>query len=199
MRRFFYGMLSLMLSLTFVSVLMAQEYAGSETCKTCHGDIYDTFIKTGHPHKITKINGAAPVFPEGTSPGVPNPPSDMTWNDVSYIIGGFGWKARFMDLEGYILTGDSIRQYNLAKSHLGLDAHWIGYDPKEAPRKPSVGWPPEKTGLIRIACLVFTALGPNLACAVKPAMVPPKTTLWIRKTSNHRKQKIAPTATFGAM
>ena len=136
MRRFCYGILSVLITLSFVSVLMAQEYAGSETCKTCHGDIYDTFIKTGHPHKITKIDGAPPVFPEGTSPGVPNPPADKTWNDISYIIGGFGWKARFMDSEGYILTGDSIRQYNLAKSYLGLEAHWIGYDPKEAPRKP---------------------------------------------------------------
>ncbi len=136
MQRFFYGMFCVIFSLAFVSLLAAQEYAGSETCKTCHGAIYDTFIKTGHPHKLTKIDGAPPVFPEGTSPGVPNPPSDKTWDSVSYVIGGFGWKARFMDTEGYILTGNSNRQYNLAKAHLGLDAHWVGYDGDKAPRKP---------------------------------------------------------------
>ncbi len=125
-----------LLILLFWGSLMAQDYVGSQTCKTCHSAIYDTFIKTGHPHKITKIDGAPPVFPEGTSPGVPNPPADMTWDSISYVIGGFGWKARFMDKEGYILTGDSIRQYNLANPDLGLEAGWTGYDASEAPRKP---------------------------------------------------------------
>ena len=39
-------------------------------------------------------------------------PAGMDWGDISYIIGGYGWKARFMDLEGYILTGPKERQWN---------------------------------------------------------------------------------------
>ncbi len=122
--------------LLFGKPLAAQDYAGSETCKTCHSNKYDNYTKSGHPYKINKVEGAAPVYPEGTSPGVPNPPEDQTWDDISYVIGGFGWKARFMDSEGYILTGDSIRQYNLANAELGLDAGWSGYDSDKAPRKP---------------------------------------------------------------
>ena len=114
----------------------AGEYAGSSTCKTCHSTIYDDVFKSGHPHKLKKIDGAPPTYPEGTSEGVPNPPSGFTWNDITYVIGGYGWKARFMDSEGYILTGDTERQWNLTNSDLGLDAHWSGYDPQEAPRKP---------------------------------------------------------------
>ncbi len=55
---------------------------------------------------------------------------------MSYVIGGYGWKARFMDLEGYILTGPENRQYNLANSTLGLEPHWTGYSASSAPRKP---------------------------------------------------------------
>jgi len=125
-------------SLCFISSqqVFANNYAGSEICKQCHQDIFDKYSKTGHPYKLQKVNGGPPVYPEGTSPGVPNPPADKTWDDISYVIGGFGWKARFMDSEGYILTGDADRQYNLANAVLGTEAGWTGYDAAKAPRKP---------------------------------------------------------------
>lgn len=73
----------------------------------------------------------------------------MSWDDISYIIGGFGWKARFMDKEGYILTGPSDRQYNLENNDLGTKPHWTGYDQKKGARKPytcgechTTGWTP---------------------------------------------------------
>ena len=118
------------------SLLLAQDYAGSDACKTCHSSIHDKVFQSGHPYKIQKIDGAPPVYPEGTSPGIPNTPSDITWNDVSYVIGGYGWKARFMDKEGYILTGDTERQYNITNSNLGTEAGWGGYDAGTAPKKP---------------------------------------------------------------
>ncbi|MDW7680980.1 MAG: T9SS type A sorting domain-containing protein, partial [bacterium] len=37
---------------------------------------------------------------------------------------------------GYILTGTSDRQYNLANTLLDVDAGWVGYDAATAPRKP---------------------------------------------------------------
>lgn len=114
----------------------SQGYVGAEACRDCHQDIYKTYRKTGHPYKIQRVDGGPPVYPDGTSPGVFDPPADKTWNDITHVIGGFAWKARFMDKEGYILTGDKNRQYNLPNEDLGLDAGWTGYSAKKAPRKP---------------------------------------------------------------
>lgn len=118
-------------------VQAAQEaYVGDAQCKKCHADIYKTYRKTGHPYKIQKIEGGPPVYPSGTSPGVPAPPEGISWDDISYIIGGFAWKARFMDKEGYILTGDANRQYNIPNPHIETPAGWTGYSASTAPRKP---------------------------------------------------------------
>lgn len=111
-------------------------YIGPEKCATCHRDIYDNYRQSGHPLKIQKVTGGPPVYPLGTSPGVPTAPVDMSWNDISYVIGGHGWKARFMDRQGYILTGPENRQYNLANEMLGIKPHWVGYEAGKAPRKP---------------------------------------------------------------
>jgi hypothetical protein len=112
------------------------DYVGSDTCRNCHLEIYEDYSQSGHPRKIQKVEGAPPIFASDTSPGVPSPPADKTWSDISYVIGGFHWKARFMDQDGYILTGPQNRQYNLANDTLGLGAHWGAYDAESAPRKP---------------------------------------------------------------
>lgn len=113
-----------------------QHYAGAQACKTCHAQIYSDYALSGHPWKIQEVDGAIPSYPANTSPGVWSPPPDHEWADISYVIGGYGWKARFMDLEGYILTGPENRQYNLANNSLGTVAHWTGYSASTAPRKP---------------------------------------------------------------
>ncbi len=117
------------------TVAIAQNYSGSESCQGCHQEIYEQYQKSGHPYKIQAVKGAPPSYPPGTSPGVPHPPHDEDWKTISYVIGGFGWKARFMDQEGYILTGEN-RQYNLPNSNLGKDAHWVAYEGSELSRKP---------------------------------------------------------------
>lgn len=111
-------------------------YVGAENCAGCHRDIYNNYRQSGHPYKIQKITGGPPTYPKGTSPGVPSPPSGMSWDDISYVIGGYGWKARFMDRQGYILTGPAERQFNLANPKLQTQPHWAGYDASEGPRKP---------------------------------------------------------------
>lgn len=130
---------------------VSQGYAGAEACKGCHLEIYEQQMKSGHPFKIQRVRGAPPSYPAGTSPGVPKPPADKTWDDVTYVIGGYGWKARYMDTEGYILTGKENRQYNLANKYLATEPNWTGYSAKTAPRKPytcgtchTTGW--VKTG-----------------------------------------------------
>lgn len=124
------------------------EFAGSKSCKSCHLEIYNQYLQTGHPHKLQRVRGAPPVYPAKTSAGVPHPPPGHSWKDISYVIGGFGWKARFIDQQGYILTGDQT-QYNLSSSPHAKDAHWVAYDAGNSPRKPytcgachTTGWTP---------------------------------------------------------
>ncbi len=113
----------------------AQNFAGSESCKACHQQIFEQYEQSGHPYKIQAVQGGPPEYPSGTSPGVPHPPLDEGWKSISYVIGGFAWKARFLDKQGYILTGEN-RQYNLPNASLGTEAHWTAYDGGEASRKP---------------------------------------------------------------
>jgi hypothetical protein len=81
------------------------EYAGSETCSVCHSEIYKVFGKSGHPWKLNKVvDGQPPDYPFTE---VPEPPEGYTWDDVTYVIGGYNWKARFIDQNGYIITGDA--------------------------------------------------------------------------------------------
>ncbi len=105
----------------------AAEYIGSENCQECHEDIYATFMKSGHPYKLNKVvDGQPPEYPFSS---VPNPPEGYTWDDIAYVIGGYGWKARFIDLNGYIITGDenATTQYNLYNSQLDMGDNWVPY------------------------------------------------------------------------
>ncbi len=93
-------------------------YAGSSACSTCHSTIYDDFMNSGHPYKLNKVAGAqAPEYPYSE---LADPPEGYTWADITYVIGGYGWKARFIDTEGYIITGDAV-QYNIDTGD------WVSY------------------------------------------------------------------------
>jgi hypothetical protein len=104
-------------------------FVGSAACATCHQGIYDTFIKSGHPYKLNEVvNNTAPSFPwdsqhsgAGGVVSEDGPPAGTTWSDFAYVIGGFGWKARWVKNDGYILTGDQV-QLNLA------NGAWAAYE-----------------------------------------------------------------------
>ena len=110
------------------------EYVGSETCGQCHEQIYETFRKSGHPYKLNKVvDGQPPEYPFTELPSLPE---GYTWDDISYVIGGYGWKARFMDQQGYIITDrpgatisdtNYLNQYNYANAVVGKDADWVKY------------------------------------------------------------------------
>ncbi|MEW5986758.1 MAG: multiheme c-type cytochrome, partial [Chloroflexota bacterium] len=108
-------------------------YVGSDTCADCHQGIYDVFIKSGHPWKLTKVvDGQPPDYPFTE---IPSPPEGYTWNDISYVIGGYNWKARFVDQQGYIITGandQATTQYNFYNADLDLGDNWVGYHAGEA-------------------------------------------------------------------
>lgn len=103
-------------------------YIGSAACSggSCHAAIYDTFVKSGHNYKLNKVvSNTMPVYPFSNitaALGLVNDEDGVTDNtlgtptsyaDISYVIGGYGWKARFIDKDGYIVTGSEV-QYNLA-------------------------------------------------------------------------------------
>lgn len=114
-------------------------YVGANSCRNCHADIAEQHSRHGHAHKITPITGEPPQFPEGTSPGVPNPPDGYAWTDISWVIGGYTKKARFVDQDGYILTTGSTGkqvQYNLAFGPNGNSASFGNYEPDRPERKP---------------------------------------------------------------
>jgi hypothetical protein len=109
----------------------SQTFVGSEQCGSCHEDEYDKFVLSGHPYKLSKVeNGQPPSFPyDDLTGGVQDPPEGYTWDDISYVIGGYGWKTRFMDQDGFIVTGDAdaTTQYNYANEELDMDAGWVPY------------------------------------------------------------------------
>jgi len=84
-------------------------YIGSEACQSCHAATYASFRLTGHPYKL---NEAEDAQQEGYYPftTVPTPPG-VNWAGIDKVIGGFWWKARYIDNDGYIITGDQV-QYN---------------------------------------------------------------------------------------
>ncbi len=102
----------------------AASFVTAATCNFCHAEIYDEFLETGHPYKLNKVEGGvAPAYPNSA---VPNPPDGYTWDDITYVIGGYGWKARFLDRNGWIITGAAV-QWNLGTRE------WVGYHASEAP------------------------------------------------------------------
>lgn len=105
---------------------IAAGYVGTDACGFCHGTLTNEFKKSAHPYKIRKVeNGQAPIYPFSD---VPAPPAGYSWSDVSYVIGGFGWKARFIGLDGFIITDGGLNQWNLATEE------WVDYHKDE--RKP---------------------------------------------------------------
>lgn len=116
------------------------EYVGSAKCSNCHDAIYTTFMKSGHPWKLTKVvDGQPPEYPFTT---IRDLPAGWTWDQISYVIGGYNWKARFMDLNGYIITDSPenmasggaisntayLNQYNFANSIVDKAAGWVSYN-----------------------------------------------------------------------
>ncbi|GIU07193.1 hypothetical protein TUM4261_11870 [Shewanella sp. c952] len=108
-------------------------FVGSATCLMCHSRDAAGHQEHGHNFKISKIaNDEAPTFPyssvdkalgylqastEGTDNSLGKPNS---YADVSYTSGGFGWKFRWLDKDGYIVTGAEA-QFNIHAEELGLD------------------------------------------------------------------------------
>lgn len=109
------------------------EFVGSEACAECHQETYDVFMRSGHPYKLNRVVDGQP--PEYPFTEIPSPPEGYTWDDISYVIGGYNWKARFIDQDGYIITGadeNATTQYNFYNPEIDLGDNWVGYHAGEA-------------------------------------------------------------------
>jgi hypothetical protein len=103
-------------------------FVGSVVCAECHQEIYDRFVNSGHNWKLNLVvDGQPPDFPFSE---LPSPPAGYEWDDILYVIGGYHWKARFIDKDGYIITGaeGDTTQYNLFNEDVGLGDNWVAYN-----------------------------------------------------------------------
>ncbi len=123
----------------------ARGYVQGLTCGDCHANYFtEVYGMSGHPYKLNKVEGGvAPTYPNG--PGVPNPPAGVTWADVSYVIGGYGWKARFIGTEafngGFIYTpAAGQNQWNLMPPPPWSDYHPGELKPYDCGSCHTTGW-----------------------------------------------------------
>ena len=92
-------------------------FIGAEACKACHQKEYDGWKTSGHSRILHKSSDAeinTIPFPDG-----------YDRKNVSYIIGGFKWKAVYLDRNGYLITstamGDGRNQYDVRSRN------WVDY------------------------------------------------------------------------
>lgn len=103
-------------------------YVGTKVCLSCHQD-KASFLETGHNFKVTKVqDGKAPKYPftsiEGSLAALQGIENSLgkpkSFEDVSYVIGGYRRSVMFVDKEGFVFTGKAIVQ---------LPAEGEKYDP----------------------------------------------------------------------
>ncbi len=137
------GFLVLMMSLVQVH---AQTYVGSGECAECHSTKYNDWVKSGHPYKFTVTPGnVGPVYPAEAvnfqSTWLENLGNGThTWNDIAGVIGGYGWKARFVGKDG-IIMGTASSAYSTGMGHnqinfFGGENHgWVDYEKTSTNKK----------------------------------------------------------------
>lgn len=125
-----------LLCIVVVPAVQAQTpYEGSDSCFDCHPVEYNDWRVSGHPYKLIPVEDAQ-VRP------IPLP-SGIRWEDVTYVIGGWKWKSRYVDDQGYIITtvfdedtGDPIagmNQYNY------FTDEWVSYHAGEVDKPYNCG------------------------------------------------------------
>jgi hypothetical protein len=111
------------------------DYVGAQTCGGCHKELYDTFLQSGHPWILNQISeGKAPKYPYNKFNELPQ---GYSWEDISYVLGGFHWKALFLDKNGFIITDEPgksgntsyLNQYNLANENINKTAGYVSNNP----------------------------------------------------------------------
>jgi hypothetical protein len=97
-------------------------YVGADECQVCHQGIYANWSTTGHKYKLMTPDEAL-----GIRPDLPMP-EGYEKDDILYVIGGWGWKARYIDNQGYIITvtGEE-RNINGSNQYNIETGEWVDY------------------------------------------------------------------------
>lgn len=130
-------------------------YVGRESCATCHPERDEVFRTSGHGYATTASDGAAaPERPyDQRTGGIPAPPLGLSWSEIAYVVGGFGWKALYVGTEGYLITGAAgeATQWSFPNATVGTPGQWVAYHPGEqipydCGRCHDTGWVPCPVG-----------------------------------------------------
>ena len=114
------------------------EYVGDQLCSGCHFDLSQVYLKSGHPWSLSPLSEEkAPAYPFTQ---ISTLPKGYTFKDISYIIGGYFWKALFVNLQGYIITDapeatsdtSYLNQLNFGNSAIGTSSAWVSYHAGQA-------------------------------------------------------------------
>jgi len=108
---------SLCIALPQTSFAVA-EYVGSKKCSECHLALYSDWSASGHHLQLRKAEDAQHA-------SLPLPPG-YSWDDLSYVVGGFKTKALFVDLNGYIITSAKDGSKDKTQYHIE-DGDWSYY------------------------------------------------------------------------
>ena len=120
--RFINAAIVLGIAILLVPGVASAQFIGSDECQVCHEVQYRDWSASGHPYKLM-------LGEEAKHRPIPLP-LGFVWDDISYVIGGYKWKSRYIDENGYIITvaededGNSIdgmNQYNY------LTGEWVAY------------------------------------------------------------------------
>lgn len=108
-------------------------YLGSAACRACHPEVDARQSLHGHAHMLNRILGQPPAYPaQAVRAGVPAPPAGYAWNDVSYVLGGYIRKAKFIRQDGFILAGGDtslLAQWDLSFPPAGTLPGFVSYEP----------------------------------------------------------------------
>jgi hypothetical protein len=117
------GTVALLIAVLLLLPVTVSAQTISDDCAVCHNDKYQDWKASGHPYKLMKgdIAQNRPIpLPEG-----------YTWDEISYVIGGYKWKSRYMDENGYIITqGKGAEPGNTQYNY--LTGEWVDYHADEA-------------------------------------------------------------------
>ena len=142
-------LVKVMICLMVVGLVWSQSYVGSSACMYCHSDKYGDWADSGHPFKANIKSEGWNILGPGDDDGpqypeyVTNhqdlwmPTIGATWtDDITGVVGGFGWKARFLDNSGKVVgtlnseinPGAGQNQYNFFE---GEEWGWADYHPSD--------------------------------------------------------------------
>lgn len=117
-------------------------FIGSDACMSCHSGMYDDWAASGHPYKFTIVeSGAQPTYPAEAVNFQSTWMDELgdgshDWTDVAGVIGGYGWKARFVGTDGHLI-GTANSGFSAGVGHnqinfYGGENHgWVNYHPED--------------------------------------------------------------------